>query len=279
MVTNTNNISSGDVSFPQITRVLSDSGASISATGPELPILLKLEVFRWMKPITVTFGNETTAISVYYVYLGDILAIVDSCTNTIMSVPLCNKKGFTVIFGNDMRCRIRYQENEIIDVSISQDVNLYYININIQDLIDIKVKEQDINELSRKKSVSKMDISQIIKLHDVMSKGHDSNHFLLACEVMKNYFKKNGHIVSIIRCDAGSIENAESVIQQLANDFSIRVESASPECQYQNPCERGIQTLAKGVGAMFCRQAYLGNKTWNLAVLAWIDVQMFVRMK
>jgi hypothetical protein len=29
--------------------------------------------------------------------------------------------------------------------------------------------------------------------------------------------------------------------------------------------------LAKGVGAMFCRQTFLGNKTWNLSVLAWID--------
>jgi hypothetical protein len=101
----------------------------------------------------------------------------------------------------------------------------------------------------------------------VMSKVHDSNHFCLACEVMRNYFKKHGHTVSIIRCDAGTIENSESVSQQLAEKFSIRIESASPECQYQNPCERGIQTLAKGVGAMFCRQTFLGNKT----VLAWID--------
>ena len=29
--------------------------------------------------------------------------------------------------------------------------------------------------------------------------------------------------------------------------------------------------MAKGVGAMFCRQNYLSNRTWNLAVLAWID--------
>jgi hypothetical protein len=73
-----------------------------------------------------------------------------------------------------------------------------------------------------------------------MSKVHDSNHFCLACEVMRNYFNKHGHTVATIRCDAGTIENSESVSQQLAEKFSIRIESASPECQYQNPCERGV---------------------------------------
>jgi hypothetical protein len=105
----------------------------------------------------------------------------------------------------------------------------------------------------------------------VMSKVHDGNNFFLACEIMRNYFKKHGHEVSILRCDAGIVENSESVAKQLAEKFSIRIESAAPECQFQNPSERGIQTMAKGVGAMFCKQNYLSNKTWNLAVLAWID--------
>jgi hypothetical protein len=91
----------------------------------------------------------------------------------------------------------------------------------------------------------------------VMSKVHDGNNFFLACEIMRNYFKKHGHEVSILRCDAGIVENSESVAKQLAEKFSIRIESAAPECQFQNPSERGIQTMAKGVGAMFCKQNYL----------------------
>ena len=65
-----------------------------------------------------------------------------------------------------MRCRIHYQKDEIINVPISQEDNLYYIDI--QDLINVKVKTYQIKELKKLKTISKLDISRVIKLHDCL---------------------------------------------------------------------------------------------------------------
>jgi hypothetical protein len=316
----------------------------------------------------VTFGNETKATSLLCcVQLGESLgktAIVDNCVNTILSVPL-QYDLCTMVKTCDVTFYIKIMKLSTFLFLIK---TICLSSINIQDLINVKVKSQQINATKIRKTKTNFMIVFNIKLpllllwpeqfdlehgqvltafihpsiiekvyqHQnclscllgkinrlphtegssvkpnifakvvavdwkpvtpISSWGHSGFYFSprrkcelqicclscpkfmiaiifvlrLACEVMRNYFNKHGPTLSTIRCDSGTIENSESVSQQLAEKFSIRIESASPECQYQNPCERGIQTLAKGVGAMFCRQTFLGNKTWNLAVFAWSD--------
>jgi hypothetical protein len=44
-----------------------------------------------------------------------------------------------------------------------------------------------------------------------------------------------------------------------------------PESQFANPVEMSIQTVVKGLGAMFSSQEYLPNSLWNLALLEFLD--------
>jgi hypothetical protein len=111
----------------------------ICATGPSLAILLRLQVFKWPKTATVTYGNKTKGKASHVfsdVDLGEVLgetSIADDCLHTIFrsSAFHCavhNREGMT---GD--RCRMQSQRKEIVNVPISQDDDLY--SIHIQDCL------------------------------------------------------------------------------------------------------------------------------------------------
>jgi hypothetical protein len=62
------------------------------------------------------------------------------------------------------------------------------------------------------------------------------------------FYNSHGHTVLKIRCDAGATENDEGVATWLASEHGVTVDPASVGKQSQNPVEREVQTLIKGVG-------------------------------
>jgi hypothetical protein len=69
--------------------------------------------------------------------------------------------------------------------------------------------------------------------------------------------------------DAGSTENADDVTAFMV-EHGITPEPAAVAEQNQNPVEREVQTLKKGVSALLIDQTSLGAKWWCYAVESWI---------
>jgi hypothetical protein len=92
----------------EVCMVLQDSGANICVTSfAILEALPHLRLYRWSRPKKVVFGNGTTAISEFYVYLGPILdrtAVLKCVTNTILAVLPVNERGYNVTFTYLKRC-------------------------------------------------------------------------------------------------------------------------------------------------------------------------------
>jgi hypothetical protein len=65
--------------------------------------------------------------------------------------------------------------------------------------------------------------------------------------------------------DSGKVENAAATKRQL-NLEGITIQTASPECQFQNPVERTQRTVANAVTAALCDQDSLDNTFWAMAL-------------
>ena len=74
---------------------------------------------------------------------------------------------------------------------------------------------------------------------------------------------------SKIRFDAGSTENALETVQFLETN-RIQVNPAAVKSQFQNPVEREVQTLNKGVAALLIDQSSLGPSFWDYAAESWV---------
>jgi hypothetical protein len=71
--------------------------------------------------------------------------------------------------------------------------------------------------------------------------------------------------------DAGSTENAIDVIAFL-KEHNIEIDPAAPDEQQQNPVEREVQTLTKGVSALLLDQTALSSSQWwDYGVESWIS--------
>lgn len=104
----------------------------------------------------------------------------------------------------------------------------------------------------------------------VMTKNHDSECLLQAIKDYTNYLQKYNHTLEKLRFDAGTVENSQDLDAELAT-MKIHTDPAPPECQFQNPVERNIQTVLKGVAAMFAGQQLLRRYYWNIAVLSYLQ--------
>jgi hypothetical protein len=106
-------------------------------------------------------------------------------------------------------------------------------------------------------------------LFAVLTKVHDSVCELEAIRIYHSYLKKYGHTLTSLIVDAGTVEKDRDLILQLG-EMGIVMLPVPPESQFANPEERSVQTVVKGVGAMFADQEYIGNTVWNLAVLEFL---------
>ena len=83
--------------------------------------------------------------------------------------------------------------------------------------------------------------------------------------------QSHGHVVRKFRFDAGSTESSYSLHDYLnsAPRFNT-AENANPAKQNQNPVEREVRTLIKGVSALMVDQFALSAKWWCYAVESWV---------
>jgi hypothetical protein len=120
----------------EVRMVLQDSGANICVTSfAILEALPHLRLHKWSSPKEVIFGNGTTAVSIYYVYLGPILdrtAVLSCVTNTILAVLPVNQRGYNVTFTYLKRCIVTKHENptELINEAVHPTRHLYYVDID-----------------------------------------------------------------------------------------------------------------------------------------------------
>ena len=64
-------------------------------------------------------------------------------------------------------------------------------------------------------------------------------------------------------------ENALETVQFLETN-RIQVDPAAVKSQFQNPVEREVQTLNKGVAALLIDQSSLGPSFWDYAAESWV---------
>lgn len=90
--------------------------------------------------------------------------------------------------------------------------------------------------------------------------------FLKSVLLVRGFFLQHEHTLKRLSVDAGAVENA-AVTKTFLNTLGIEIQSAPPECQFQNPVERSQQTLANAVRAALGDQDSLDNSFWGLAVV------------
>ncbi len=76
--------------------------------------------------------------------------------------------------------------------------------------------------------------------------------------IVKTFFAQHGHQLRVLMVDAGTVENSVATKQKL-NLEGITIQTAAPECQFQNPVERTQQTVANALTAALCDQNMLDN--------------------
>jgi hypothetical protein len=89
--------------------------------------------------------------------------------------------------------------------------------------------------------------------------------FLKAVLLVRSFFLQHGHHMHYLIVDAGKVENAVAT-KTVLNQIGIVIQTAAPECQFQNPVERSQQTLANAVTAALGDQDALDNAFWGLAL-------------
>ena len=84
------------------------------------------------------------------------------------------------------------------------------------------------------------------------------------------FYKKYGHTVKNIRCDQDSVMMSDPTTMFL-DQLSIIVDPSVPDQQNQNPAERHIQTMYKGVSTLLYDQNQLDATFWPLALMAHVE--------
>ena len=110
-------------------------------------------------------------------------------------------------------------------------------------------------------------------LHAKMTKSKDADSLIefLQTKVLP-FYRQHGNTVKRVRCDRGSTETSTAVDRYLKSCTPIiSLQPAGVQAQNQNPVERTVQTLIKGVGAVLIDQYTLSSRRWDLAVEYWID--------
>ena len=106
--------------------------------------------------------------------------------------------------------------------------------------------------------------------HGIMTKDKSAKTFIEALSHVIDFYNRHGHRVDKLRMDAGSTENSAAVTE-FCNEHNIELDPAAVDEEQQNPVEREVQTLTKGVSAMLLDQTALGPNWWCYAVQSWIS--------
>jgi hypothetical protein len=103
----------------------------------------------------------------------------------------------------------------------------------------------------------------------VLTKSKDSAHLKEAISSVTRWYKKYGFDTKKLRFDSGAVEKGHDVTEFLAG-LGIDASPASVNSQFQNPVEREVQTVNKGVATLFADQHLLNSSFWTYALNHWI---------
>ena len=109
----------------------------------------------------------------------------------------------------------------------------------------------------------------------VLFKEHNAEQVVKAVEKFRMFLRSHGHRPRILQFDAGRVENSARVSTALA-EWGMTVVSAATEEQCQNPVERDVQTLKKGVSSMMIDQQSLSRRFWCFAVEDFVEAKNVV---
>ena len=105
--------------------------------------------------------------------------------------------------------------------------------------------------------------------HAVLTKSKDTAHLKDAIISVSQWYQKQGFPIQKLRFDSGSTEKGHE-IQKFLSDMGIDYSPAAVNCQFQNPVEREVQTVNKGVATLFADQHLLNSSFWTYALNHWI---------
>ena len=105
--------------------------------------------------------------------------------------------------------------------------------------------------------------------HAILTKSKDSANLKQAITQVTGWYKKHGFPTRKLRFDSGSTEKGQELTQFLA-ELEIDYSPASVNSQFQNPVEREVQTVNKGVATLFADQHLLNSSFWTYALNHWI---------
>ena len=105
--------------------------------------------------------------------------------------------------------------------------------------------------------------------HAVLTKSKDTDHLKEAIASVTQWYKKQGFPTQKLRFDSGSTETGHE-IKQFLSDMGIDYSPAAVNSQFQNPVEREVQTVNKGVSTLFADQHLLNSSFWTYALNHWI---------
>jgi hypothetical protein len=96
--------------------------------------------------------------------------------------------------------------------------------------------------------------------------------FIECVAKVDSLFFKYGHKMHKLRIDADKLEGSAESVRRLA-EMHIHIDAAAPGEQQQNPQERGVQTVKKGMVAVMLDQNILGAKHWGSAMFGYLDAR------
>ena len=102
-----------------------------------------------------------------------------------------------------------------------------------------------------------------------MTKSKDSTNLKQAITAVTGWYKKHGFPTRKLRFDSGATEKGQKLTAFLA-EMEIDYSPASVNSQFQNPVEREVQTVNKGVATLFADQHLLNSSFWTYALNHWI---------
>ena len=98
--------------------------------------------------------------------------------------------------------------------------------------------------------------------HAVLTKSKDSTNLKQAITAVTGWYKKHGFSTRKLRFDSGATEKGHELTAFLA-EMEIDYSPASVNSQFQNPVEREVQTVNKGLATLFavstCSTAHFGH--------------------
>ena len=106
-------------------------------------------------------------------------------------------------------------------------------------------------------------------LHVFLTSTKSGEMFCLCIEEVVRFYNLHFFTVERMRFDSGSTELAGSTTT-LLKKLGITPDPAAVATQSQNPVEREVQTLVKGVGVMMIDQNTLTDDFWDYGVQSWV---------